>query len=213
MEIIAAYIVGAIGGYLLVSYFLLVGAITARTKKGKWIGFSVFVIFLVTPVIGEAIDLIQDIRHKHKLKETFPSEELVKEAFSEIEHEFVQLPLDFYSYQNGVLTIKMDTLEDEFISYARTRYRDLLEEMGKENVEQIDEFMVDDVFYRHLFRVTHLYETVSERTAAPRQINVEQYYNNEIILTKTSTNTGFQGHDYQTLEQLYERLKPEIIQE
>lgn len=216
MEILAALLVLIVGGYLLGAYFLLIVAITAKTKKRKWIWFALFSIWVLIPVFSYAYDEVHSSWYEQKLESTIPTEELVQEVFTEIDQSFVQLPTDFYSYQNQELTIKVDTLEYNFIRHARLTYQEIINEVGQQEIEKIDETMVEDVFGRYFFHVFDVHNGIWNRTTAPRLITVELYYNNEMIFKTTSTDySNVQGNEnlIERIELFYQRLKPEIIDE
>ena len=218
MEILIALNIFLIGGYLMGLYFLFVYAITAKTKKGKIIGFMIFVIWLLIPLINHAQQEIQNSLYERKLENTLPTEELVKEAFTKIYKPYLHLPEDFYNLQDGHLMIKVDTLEEEFIEHARLQYQfiveDPIDQKFQTKQEQIEEYMIQSVFGWHLFDVYRLHFEIWNRTTAPKKITVDLYYDNVVIYQSTST--GFyqlngQDNYIEKIEQFYQTLKPEII--
>lgn len=219
MEILIALNIFLIGGYLLGLYFLFVYAITAKTKKGKIIGFMIFVIWLLIPLINHAQQEIQNSLYERKLENTLPTEELVKEAFTKLYNKpYLYLPEDFYTLQEGHLMIKVDTLEEEFIEHARSQYQfiveDAIDQKFQTKQERIEEYMIGEVFGRHLFDVYRLHFEIWNRTTAPTKVTVNLYYADELI--DQSTSTGFyqlngQENYIEKVEQFYQTLKPEII--
>lgn len=125
MEILAALVLLIVGIYALGIYFLLVAAMTAQSKKGKIIGFIIFTLWLLIPVFNYAQEEIRNSLHQRKLENTYPTEAIVKKAFGEINHSYVQLPEDFYTYKEKELTIKIDILEQEFLNHAREQYLEI----------------------------------------------------------------------------------------
>lgn len=220
MEILSALILLIIGGYALGNYFLLVAAITAKTKKGKVVGFVLFSLWLLIPVFNYAQEEIRNYFYQQELESNSPTEDLVKEAFREINHSYVQLPKDFYTYQEQELSIKIDVLEQEFINHAREQYNEIKNYVDQHDFEnkakKIDELMIEDVFVRYLFHVNHLHYQIWNKTTAPEKLNVELYFEDKVILKTVSKDHQIQeGHEslIPTIEQFYQSLKPKIIEE
>jgi hypothetical protein len=214
MEILIALLVFVYGGSVLGIYFLIVGGITAKTKKGRWISISIAILWILFPFLNEAYEDYQINRHQNKLETTAPTKDLVLYAISELDQTYLQLPDDYYSYQNKTLTIKIDILEEEFLKFAKSTYKDVANEIGEQNIEKIDEHMIEDVFWRYLFHAVSLHGEIWERTSAPKVVNVHLRYNKKTISHTTSTLSQNIENEEKLIEQVkhfYYSLKPVLV--
>jgi hypothetical protein len=214
MEILIALLVFVYGGSILGIYFLIVGGITAKTKKGRWIPLSLAIIWILFPFLNEAYEDFHRNQYQNKLEATDPTEELVHDAFSELDQTYLQLPEDFYTYQNQTLIIRLDILEEEFLKFAKSTYKDVVNDLGEKNREKIDEHMIEDVFGRYLFNAINLHFEIWKRTSAPKEVNVELRYHNETISHTTSTQSHhIQGQEelIEQIKQFYYSLKPKLV--
>ncbi|QOR67183.1 hypothetical protein IM538_03275 [Cytobacillus suaedae] len=210
-----ALVVFLIGGYVIGIYFLFVSAITAKTKKGKIICFSLFTLWFLIPIINYAQDEFRNYMYQKKLDNTAPTKELIEEAFNKMNNPFIYFTEDFYSYNERHLTIKIDVFEEKFIEYASSRYQLVVKEMIKQNKEvkpeEVQEYMVEDVFGRYLFNLHDLHFQIWRKTTAPRKITIDLYYNNKLIYHTTSTDYyNVEGYTVEQIEQFYKFIKTEI---
>lgn len=184
MEVLLPFSLLLVGGFILVTYFLIALGIKAKNKMVKIFFFSLAGLWLAVPIISKAFDTWERQQVEEKQAETVPTQTLVEEEFSHYNNEFLQLKK--VTYSDGDLLIQIDIVEDNlkkgFMKFEEEVKNHLQSSNQEANLEKkFFENAREDFFSKELFTVHSVHFDIWSRTSMPDKITTELYYKSKIL--------------------------------
>ncbi|MFT4416420.1 hypothetical protein ACLM5H_21375 [Fredinandcohnia humi] len=210
MEILLALNFAAIGGFGVVSYFLLTWVISKYRKKERYrLQLVIFGIWLLAPVLFIfSTDLIQTMdsaKHENFLENNVPTEELIKNVTEGYSSPFVNEANPFFFYKNRELVLVYEINKEQVLAH----FRELVQNT---KMEDIDEVVIEDFIGRQIMSVHLLHSSIWHETRHPHKISIQLYFEGELFYETTSVEAGEAKMDdfLAKHKELYEIFKSKV---
>lgn len=210
MEILFALYFAIIGGYTVISYFIVTWVIVSY-RSGKRIMPRIILLgfWLMSPLVVYGVsDLAHTIKNQEneeRLKNNIPTESFIKSLSEGYLTEYVSESDPFYSYERKELVLSYKINEEK----ALQRFKELIQNTNKENIQNV---IIEDFIGREILSIHLFHSPIWHETLHPDSITINLYFENELFYETVS----IQGNEGQMVgfldkhQELYTRFQERL---